>query len=385
VAIFEAKAVDGQVGNDRLLFLLRRAVGSALTDSGKIPGAAGGVNQMDLRSIDLKAVDEDLAVKDQRHHLYADTERCRGNEGLSAELWVVGDLQVSRYDGPGKNGQTEIAELCLPSHRGSQLFFDQRLKGVDVHKQRHRCDRNDDDSNDGCGNLRFVIHLRSSSTADHALVGALIKFCEPAAVPLLSDVMLILASASPRRHELLSQAGVAFTAVAAGINEDLLPNEAAAAYVQRLAEEKAQAIWNAHRAADTSGEPLLVLGADTCVVCDGHILGKPTDTADARRMLELLSGRTHAVLTGLAVVAGRKIVRDLEITQVTFNCIDDAEIAQYIASGEPLDKAGAYAIQGYAARWIPRIEGCYFNVVGLPIARTIALLVEAQTAPAGDK
>jgi septum formation protein len=197
--------------------------------------------------------------------------------------------------------------------------------------------------------------------------------------------MLILASASPRRHELLSQAGVTFTAVAAGIDEGLLPNEAAAAYVQRLAEEKAQAVWNSHScSADTRDQPLLVLGADTCVVCDGHILGKPTDTVDARRMLELLNGRTHAVLTGLAVVTERKIVRDLEITQVTFNRIDDAEIAQYIASGEPLDKAGAYAIQGYAARWIPRIEGCYFNVVGLPIARTIALLAEAQTVPAAD-
>jgi septum formation protein len=197
--------------------------------------------------------------------------------------------------------------------------------------------------------------------------------------------MLILASASPRRHELLSQAGVTFTVAAAGINEDLLPNEAAAAYVQRLAEEKAQAVWNVNGLADTPEEPLLVLGADTSVVCDGHILGKPTDTAEARRMLELLSGRTHAVLTGLAVVTRRKIVRDLEITQVTFNCIDGGEIAQYIAGGEPLDKAGAYAIQGYAARWIPRIEGCYFNVVGLPIARTIALLAEAQTAPAADR
>ena len=192
--------------------------------------------------------------------------------------------------------------------------------------------------------------------------------------------MLILASASPRRHELLSQAGVTFTAVAAGIDEELLLNESAAAYVQRLAEEKAQAVWNAHSSDDTPDQPLVVLGADTCVVCDGQILGKPTDTVDARRMLELLSGRTHAVLTGLAVVTERKIVRDLEITQVTFNRIDDAEIAPYIASGEPLDKAGAYAIQGYAARWIPRIEGCYFNVVGLPIARTIALLAEAQTA-----
>jgi len=197
--------------------------------------------------------------------------------------------------------------------------------------------------------------------------------------------MLILASASPRRHELFSQAGTTFIVAAADINEDLLPNEAAAAYVQRLAEEKAQAIWMVHRSSDTPEDPLIVLGADTCVVCDGHILGKPTSTSDARRMLELLSGRTHAVLTGLAVVTGGKVVRGLEITQVTFNCLDDAEIAQYIASGEPLDKAGAYAIQGYAARWIPRIEGCYFNVVGLPIARTIALLAEAEAATAVDE
>jgi septum formation protein len=200
----------------------------------------------------------------------------------------------------------------------------------------------------------------------------------------LESVILILASASPRRHELLSQTGLTFTAVAPNINEDLLPNEAAAAYVQRLAEEKAQAIWSAHRSSDSAENPLIVLGADTCVVCDGHILGKPTDTADARRMLELLSGRTHAVLTGLAVVTAAKTVRDVEITQVTFNQINDAEIAQYIAGGEPLDKAGAYAIQGYAARWIPRIEGCYFNVVGLPIARTVTLLAEAQTRAASE-
>jgi septum formation protein len=192
--------------------------------------------------------------------------------------------------------------------------------------------------------------------------------------------MLILASASPRRHELLSQAGLKFTVVAANINEDLLPNEAAAAYVQRLAEEKAQAVWNLHRSAVTAEDPLIVLGADTCVVCEGDILGKPVNSADARRMLELLSGRTHAVLTGLALVTGRKVVRDVEISQVTFNQLNDREIGHYIASGEPLDKAGAYAIQGYAARWIPRIEGCYFNVVGLPIARTVALLMEAQAA-----
>jgi septum formation protein len=196
--------------------------------------------------------------------------------------------------------------------------------------------------------------------------------------------MLILASGSPRRYELLSQAGLTFTVVAASINEDLMPNESAAAYVQRLAEEKAQAVWNAHSSSANPDDPLIVVGADTCVVCDGHILGKPVDTADARRMLELLSGRTHAVLTGLAVVTANRIVRDLEITQVTFNCLNDAEIAQYITSGEPLDKAGAYAIQGYAARWIPRIEGCYFNVVGLPIARTIAMLAEAQAPSATE-
>src|SRR5580698_1219586 len=197
--------------------------------------------------------------------------------------------------------------------------------------------------------------------------------------------MLILASASPRRFELLTQAGLTFTVESADINEEPLANEAAAAYVQRLAEEKAQAVWNLHKADDHQDDPLIVLGADTCVVCDGHILGKPVDPADARRMLQLLSGRTHAVLTGIAAVTRNGTVSDLEITQVTFNCIKDAEIAQYVSSGEPMDKAGAYAIQGYAARWIPRIEGCYFNVVGLPIARTITLLQEATEALKGAR
>jgi septum formation protein len=195
-------------------------------------------------------------------------------------------------------------------------------------------------------------------------------------------LMLILASASPRRYELLTQAGLKFKVIAANLNEDLLDSETAAAYVQRLAEEKAQAVWNDQKSLDTPEDPLVVLGADTCVVVDGHILGKPINTADARRMLELLSGRTHVVLTGIAAVTGKKVVRDLDITQVTFNCITDSEIAQYIVSGEPLDKAGAYAIQGYAARWIPRVEGCYFNVVGLPISRTIALLAEAESTAA---
>lgn len=190
--------------------------------------------------------------------------------------------------------------------------------------------------------------------------------------------MLILASASPRRRELLTQAALTFSAESADLNEDRLPDEAAAVYVERLAVEKAQAIWNRHKETDRPDDPLIVLGADTAVVSDGHILGKPADAADAERMLRLLSGRTHAVLTGLAVVTRKGVISDVEITQVTFNIPEKDEIAGYIASGEALDKAGAYAIQGYAARWIPRVEGCYFNVVGLPIARTIALLAEAE-------
>lgn len=191
--------------------------------------------------------------------------------------------------------------------------------------------------------------------------------------------MLILASASPRRRELLTQASVDFTVEAANLSEERLADEAAAAYVQRLAVEKAQAVWNRHKASDSPDDPLIVLGADTAVVSEGHILGKPVDAADGARMLRILSGRTHTVLTGLAAVTRKGAISDVEITQVTFNILKDAEIARYVATGEPLDKAGAYAIQGYAARWIPRIEGCYFNVVGLPIARTIALLDEAKT------
>jgi septum formation protein len=192
--------------------------------------------------------------------------------------------------------------------------------------------------------------------------------------------MLILASASSRRQELLTQAGLTFTVASADLNEELLPGEMAASYVQRLAEEKAQVVWNLHKATDAPDDPLIVLGADTCVVSEDNILGKPTDTADARRMLEILSGRIHTVLTGIAAVTRSGTVHAVEITHVTLTLLKDAEIAQYIASGEPLDKAGAYAIQGYAARWIPRIDGCYFNVVGLPISRTIDLLAEAREA-----
>jgi septum formation protein len=202
--------------------------------------------------------------------------------------------------------------------------------------------------------------------------------------------MLILASASPRRRELLTQAGLAFTVEAADIDESPLAGEAAAAYVQRLATEKAQAVCARHRRSQHG--PLTILAADTAVVLpeDGTILGKPADLRDAARMLSLLAGRTHAVMTGVAAVhllpgGTSRSVADVEITQVTFDLLTPDEIDAYVASGEPLDKAGAYAIQGYAARWIPRIEGCYFNVVGLPIARVIALLAEAETPAPGEE
>ncbi len=194
--------------------------------------------------------------------------------------------------------------------------------------------------------------------------------------------MLILASASPRRRELLAQAGLTFSVDAADIPEIPEPGEDAATFVLRLAEAKAQAVW-ARRNADSRStphseqDPLVVLGADTCVLCQGEILGKPQDQADARRMLELLSGRTHQVLTGLAALTASESFADVEITQVTFQVIEEQELVRYLASREPMDKAGAYGIQGYAARWIPRIEGDYFNIVGLPIARTVALVAEA--------
>lgn len=190
--------------------------------------------------------------------------------------------------------------------------------------------------------------------------------------------MLILASASPRRRELLTQAGLTFRVESADIDEAMQPEESAATYVQRLAVEKAEAVWARYKDGDDGGDPVTVLGADTTVVCQGEVLGKPVDQADARRMLEQLSGRTHQVLTGIAAISRRATVSEVEITQVFFDLISEQEMTTYLASGEPLDKAGAYGIQGYAARWIPRIEGCYFNVVGLPLARTMELLAKAQ-------
>ena len=182
--------------------------------------------------------------------------------------------------------------------------------------------------------------------------------------------MLVLASASPRRRELLHNVGISFDVQPAHINEDPLPNEVAKDYAERLAREKAQAI-----AQQRPKNP--VLGADTVVVIDNQILGKPADSADAARMLHLLSGRTHQVITGVCLAVDGRYTVASETTAVTMSEISEQEIRAYVATGEPMDKAGAYAIQGIASRWIPRIEGDYSNVVGLPVARVYRMLQQA--------
>ena len=186
--------------------------------------------------------------------------------------------------------------------------------------------------------------------------------------------MLVLASASPRRSELLTQAGYRFRVHPAHIPEDPLPGEDPIVYVTRLAREKAEAVFRHLTTASPKPEEIAVLGADTTVTIDNTILGKPADAADAARMLRLLSGRTHRVITGVALVTAGDVEVAAEATAVRFPTLSDAEIADYVAGGEPMDKAGAYAIQGRAARWIPRIEGCYFNVMGLPLALVSSLL-----------
>jgi septum formation protein len=183
---------------------------------------------------------------------------------------------------------------------------------------------------------------------------------------------LILASTSPRRAEILRNAGLPFSVISSAIDETPLPGESPSELVRRLANRKAELV-----AARTVG-PAIVIAADTVVVVEGHILGKPRSTDDARHMLERLSGRSHAVTTGVSLMRlpdteSREFV---ESTLVHFNRLSANEITRYLATEEPHDKAGAYAIQGRAGRYIPRIEGCYFNVVGLPLSRVLTELHE---------
>jgi len=201
--------------------------------------------------------------------------------------------------------------------------------------------------------------------------------------------MLVLASASPRRQDLLRNAGIAFTVQPADIDETALDDELPLKCAERLARKKALAVSKL-RPHD------LILGADTVVVVDDTMLAKPIDAEDAFRMLRMLSGRVHRVITGVCMIEPPSDIESdasraeksqpwstepqvaSEITLVTFNELSDRDIRDYVATGEPMDKAGAYAIQGIASRWIPRIEGDYSNVVGLPVALVSRMLRERK-------
>jgi septum formation protein len=178
---------------------------------------------------------------------------------------------------------------------------------------------------------------------------------------------LILASASPRRSELLRKARMVFRVEPAHVPEERANGEAPKTYAERLARDKARAIASKY-------PNDLVLGADTIVVCDAHVLEKPADEADAARMIRLLSGRTPEVTTGICLCGPQTEIVETETTRVAVAELSDEEIAEYIHTGEPMDKAGAYGIQGMFSRWVTGIDGDYFNVVGLPIARVYRML-----------
>ncbi|MBK5293370.1 MAG: septum formation inhibitor Maf [Acidobacteriia bacterium] len=180
------------------------------------------------------------------------------------------------------------------------------------------------------------------------------------------DSKLILASASPRRAEILAAVGIPFIVRVAEVEEVRRQDEAPEDYVKRLSQAKAEAVRT------EPGET--VLGADTIVVVPGEtgqadVLEKPADASDAKRMLALLSGRAHQVITGICLLRGERVICDVETTTVHFLALDESEIDAYVASGEAAGKAGGYAIQGLAGKYIHRVEGCYFNVVGLPVSR----------------
>lgn len=179
---------------------------------------------------------------------------------------------------------------------------------------------------------------------------------------------LILASTSPRRAEILRNAGFVFDVSPTHTDETRQPDEAAEDYVRRIAQAKAHAVREQLRA---TGEPAIVIAADTVVLAEGQILNKPQDAADARRMLRMMSGKSHQILTGLAVLRlpdGPAAVH-IERTRVELLPISDDQIESYLGTGESFDKAGAYGIQGVAGRFVAKIDGCYFNVMGLPLSR----------------
>jgi septum formation protein len=183
--------------------------------------------------------------------------------------------------------------------------------------------------------------------------------------------MLVLASRSPRRAELLTAAGIAYEIRVADIDESHRPGESPVEYCARLAREKALAV--------PALPDEIVLGADTTVIVDDEIMGKPSDEEDAARMLSVLSGRRHEVITGVCLRRGDMLLVETATTAVWFQSLSDAEIGWYISSGEPFDKAGAYGIQGLASRFVDRIDGSWTNVVGLPVALVYRLLARLRS------
>ena len=185
--------------------------------------------------------------------------------------------------------------------------------------------------------------------------------------PETRDVKLVLASSSPRRAELLRNAGIAYTLCPVEVAEERRPQEWPEDFVRRVAGEKAKAAFARHPAK-------FALGADTVVIVEGQVLGKPTDAQDAGRMLRLLSAGSHLVTTGVCLLGPKVEDTRAETTTVSFSPLSDDEIAEYLATAEPLDKAGAYAIQGIASRWVTHLDGCYFNVMGLPVPLVYRML-----------
>jgi septum formation protein len=220
-----------------------------------------------------------------------------------------------------------------------------------------------------CGRDALAVHRQLP-----AIPRSLVKRSDP-------DSMLVLASASPRRQELLRNAGIPHTVSPANVPETLAPGETPREFAMRVAAEKARCVWQRlYKPSGTMTPPLFVLGADTVVLIDDLVLGKPVNAEDACRMLRLLSGRAHDVLTAVCLIGAQegKCFEDTraEITRVYFDHLREEEIRSYVEQGEPMDKAGAYAIQGTASRWIRKLEGDYANVVGLPVRLVYRMLRE---------
>ncbi len=185
----------------------------------------------------------------------------------------------------------------------------------------------------------------------------------------MSSIRVVLASSSPRRHQLLNLIGIPHEVIPANIDESVRARESPRKYAERLSREKASSVAG-------RGSRVVAIGADTIVLIDRKVLGKPASSVDARSMLSLLSGREHTVVTAVAVARGKTISSGVEEVAVKFRKLSDDEIDAYIATGEPMDKAGSYGIQGFGATIVERIEGDYFAVMGLPLVRLVSLLGE---------